>query len=321
MKKTNFLKIAITLVLTILITGAFAQNNPADYDLISADGDVSYVTQGATVPFYVTPDATYHPTWTAFSNNLTAGFVWNFYDDGSWSDGTELTLNVTDNYVEIDANTVGSYPINVREQASAAFGGCEDATGQDFTVNVLAAPTAGITGAGANNAWTVAVANYEYYICGDASAEDLTVTITETGVPAALANYAYSIQKRVVNIDASDAEIGGTETITTAVDHTIGTKYAAATADGGTETVGTAAMPVVGGERTKYEFTLQKPTDAAVAAAEGLVSSVSHKSDYLTVAGGGDVTTYPFSGTVTVVYVVNPAPVTGPIYHISTSNY
>jgi len=317
----NFLKIVLTFVLAFTLTGAFAQGLPADYGLISTDGDVSYVTLDATIPFYVTPDANYHPTWAAFSTNLTAGFVWNFYDDGSWANGTELTLAVTDNYVEIQANTIGSYPINVKEEAPAAFGGCEDATGQDFTVNVIAKPTATITGAGANNAWTVTTAGHEYYICGDAIAENVTMAITETGVPAALASYAYSVQKRVVNLNNLGAEIG-VPVVTTPVDHTTAAKNATATADGGSEVLSSGAMPVVGGLRTKYEFTLQKGTDAPLAAAaEGIVSAVSHKSDYLTVAGGGNITTYPFTGTVTVVYIVNPAPTTGPIYHIPTTDF
>jgi len=298
------------------MTGAMAQNDPADYDLITNDASVSYVTLDATIPLYVTPDAAFHPTWTAFSNNLTAGFVWNFYDDGSWADGTEISLAVTDNYVEITANTVGSYPINVKEQASAAFGGCEDATGQDFTVTVIAKPEAGIVGDGTNNAWTEPTVGYEYFICGDAAAEDLTVSITETGVPAALASYAYEVEKRVVNIDVSDVEDGATEVFSSVADNTIAAKLATGTADGGTETVSTGAMPIVDGKRTKYEFTLRSATDYAGAGADGIISGISHKSDYLTVAGGGDITTYPFTGTTTVTYIVNPAPTTGPVYHI-----
>ncbi|MGC9374113.1 MAG: hypothetical protein ACP5DQ_03615, partial [Bacteroidales bacterium] len=303
--------------MAFMVTGAFAQNDPVDYDLISNDANISYVTLDATIPFYVTPDNVYHPSWTPFSNNLTAGFVWNFYDDGTWADGTELDLTITDNYVEITANTVGSYDINVKEQAPAAFGGCEDGTGQNFTVTVISKPTAGIVGSSGNNAWTEVTAGYEYYICGDAVAEDLTITITETGVPAALASYAYSVEKRVVNINASDVEIDGTETINANfVNHTIASKYATSTADGGTEVVSTGAMPVVGGNRTKYEYTIKTATDYAGAGGEGIISAISHKSDYLTVAGGEDITTYPFTGTVTVTYIVNPAPTTGPIYHI-----
>jgi hypothetical protein len=299
------------------MTAAIAQNDPADYGLISTDGDVSYVTLDATIPFYVTPDANYHPTWAAFSTNLTAGFTWNYYTDLSWTIGTELALAITDNYVEITANTIGSYPINVKEEAPVAFGGCEDATGVDFTVNVIAKPTADITGAAANNAWNTA--GYEYYMCGDAIAEDITMTITETGVPAALASYAYSVQKRVVNITDLGVETGAATT-TTPVDNTIAGKLAGV-ADGGSEVLSTGAMPIVGGLRTKYEFTMQKATDAAAAVAEGIVSAVSHKSDYLTVAGAGNITGYPFTGTVTVVYIVNPAPTTGPIYHIPTTDF
>ncbi|MFP4557256.1 MAG: hypothetical protein ACLFNU_10325 [Bacteroidales bacterium] len=316
MKKQNLLKLATMMIAMFFMTSAMAQGDPADYDLISNDGDVSYVTLDATIPLYVTPDNTFHPSWTPISNDLTADFVWNFSDDGSWTDGTEISLAVTDNYVEITGNTAGSYPINVKEQAPAAFGGCEDPTGQDFTVTVIEKPEAGIVGDGTNNTWTEPTAGYEYYMCGDALAEDLTVTITETGVPAALASYAYEVEKRVVNIDVSDVEDGATEVFSSVADHTIATKLATGTADGGSETVSTGDMPVVDGKRTKYEFTLRSATDYTGSGADGIISGISHKSDYLTVEGGGEITTYPFTGTTTVTYIVNPAPTTGPVYHI-----
>ncbi|MFO7843760.1 MAG: hypothetical protein R6V16_08115, partial [Bacteroidales bacterium] len=82
------------------------------------------------------------------------------------------------------------------------------------------------------------------------------------------------------------------------------------------ETVSTGAMPVVGGERTKYEYTIKTATDYTGTGAEGIISAISHKSDYLAVAGSGEITTYPFTGTLTVTYIVNPAPSTGPVYHI-----
>jgi hypothetical protein len=313
--KMNVLKPAITLLAFFIFAGAFAQNDPADYAAISDDANISYVTLDATIPLYVTPDPIYHSAWTAFSNNLTAGFVWNFYDDGSWAAGNQLGLAVTGNYVEITANTIGSYAINVKEEAPAAYGGCEDPTGRDFTITVIDKPTAAIAGGEASNTWNVVTAGHEYYLCGDALAENLAITITETGAPAALASYAYSVQKRVVNIDISDVEQGVPVT-SDLVNHLVSTKYATTTAGGGSETVSTGLMPVVGGARTKYEFTISSATDYTGAGGPGIISGISQRSDYLTVAAAGDITTYPFTGTTTVVYIVNPSPVTGPIFHI-----
>lgn len=312
----NVLKPAIILLAFFIFAGASAQGDPADYRAISDDAGISYVTLDATIPLYVTPDPVYHSAWTAISNNLTAGFAWNFYNDGSWADGDQLDLAVTGNYVEITANTIGSYAINVKEQAPAAYGGCEDPTGRDFTITVIDKPTAAIAGGGASNTWNVVTAGHEYYLCGDALAEDIGITITETGVPAGLASYAYSVQKRVVNIDISDVEQGVPVVTSDFVNNLVSTKYATATANGGSQIVSTGLMPVVGGARTKYEFTISSATDYAGAGGPGIISGISQRSDYLTIAAAGDITTYPFTGTTTVVYIVNPSPVTGPIFHI-----
>jgi len=215
----------------------------------------------------------------------------------------------------------------------------EDASPRITTINVIAAPTATISGGGVNNTWNVTAAGHDYDICGDAVAEDITVAITETGAPADLTSYAYFVQKRVVNIDATGVEAAASELISTFIDHPIATKYDPVTANGGTEVLTSGAMPVVSYDwdgvgpglavpsRTKYEFTLMKASDAAATSAEGIISGISHKSDYVTidndVAGDGDlgandadISTYPFTGIVTVVYIVNPTPVTGPVYHI-----
>ncbi len=46
-------------------------------------------------------------------------------------------------------------------------------------------------------------AGHEYLICGDAVAENLTVTITETGAPATLTSYAYQVEEVVNNLDVN----------------------------------------------------------------------------------------------------------------------
>jgi len=318
---------ALTLVGAFMLVGANAQDDPLNYSLIGSDpvtANTSYVTLDKTIPFYVKPDPTYHPSWTAFSNNLTADFVWNFYDDGTWADGTEISLVVNNNYVEITANTVGTYTINVKEEAPAAFGGCEDGTGVDFTVVVLPKPTALLTG-GTNtpaNSWSVTTANFSYYGCGSKAAETINLSITETGVPAALQLYAYAVKKRVVILDVNSNEQSVVST-THPIDHKIASK-------GYTNSVNTGALDVLTYDwdgvgpnpatpaRTLYEFTLVKATDAPTGMAEGIISAVSQKSDYLALlTAPTGYTSYPFGATTVVKYIVNPAPVTGPVYHIA----
>jgi hypothetical protein len=59
---------------------------------------------------------------------------------------------------------------------------------------------------------------------------------------------------------------------------------------------------------------LLKASDAPGAAANGIISAISEKSDYI----AGVVSTYAFTDSQ-IVIIVNPAPSTGPIYHIPNS--
>ncbi|HUW06570.1 MAG TPA: hypothetical protein VMW01_09925 [Williamwhitmania sp.] len=322
MKKSTFLKIALTLASALFVSGAMAQGDAADYSLISADAtpNATYVTQGMSVPVYVQPDAIYNPSWVFPSTGLTAGFTWVVTSASSPANITFIQPSSL-NYVEISGVTVGGpYAVNVYEQAPAAFGGCHDA-GIDFNVFVTGKPTAAVSGS-AVAAWTVDAAGHQFHVCGDQGPENLSVAITETGAPVANAGYAYSIQKRSVNIDAADVEIPASVVTSLVDDHTTAAKYHGA----GPEVVSTGALTVLNLKRTKYTFTLLKASDLLVATPEGIVSAISQKSDYVAanVAGGataaaGNITTYPFTGTVTVEYIVNPTPVTGPVYHIANA--
>jgi hypothetical protein len=53
----------------------------------------------------------------------------------------------------------------------------------------------------------------------------------------------------------------------------------------------------------------------ATAVAEGIISAISQKSDFI----AGTQLAYTYTDN-TVVFIVNPAPATGPIYHIP-NNY
>ncbi len=322
--KCYFLKLALVLAGMFATMNLYSQGVVGDYAPISADAieaGVSYVTRDGTIPLYVLPDPVYHPTWAFPSTNITAGFTWVFTADG-WTPGSQLTLSqpadLEDlNYVEITGNTVGGpYLINVIEQAPAAYGGCSDA-GRNFSVVVTGIPTATVAGSDTPaNIWTEGVEGHEYYACGSKAAEDITIEITETGAPAALQFYAYSLQKRVVIIDINGDEV--TEVSNDhIIDHTIETKGITTSANTGALDVldhdfGEGAVPA----RTLYEFTLGPATDAPVGF-NGIVSAISHKSDFLALVDDGDAfTDHPFSGTMVVSYIVNPTPVTGPIYHI-----
>lgn len=314
MKKT-ILKTFLFTFLMFFSYVSFSQVENGDYDEYDANTtaptNVDYVTINTTNGYYVKPDAYYHPNYIDPTWALTADFIWNW--SISTNPGTATIDTHTDNYVEITYPATGDYVIEVAEQAPASFGGCADGTPTIMNVTVLPVPTASIVGANVGGL-NVVTANYEYYACGNQASEDLTITITETGVPAALSSYAYAVEKRVVNINNSNVETG-TATSSYLVNYTTSSKKQILTADGGTETIPTGALDVINNARTKYEFTLLQPTDLSTT--EGIVSAVSHKSDYI----NGTIRTYPFSGTVKVVYIVNPAPQTEEIYHIPSLNY
>lgn len=313
--KTNFLKIALTLVLALVVTGVMAQI-PADYSADNATEDV-YQTVSTSFRLYVAPDVNYSPTYTA-DGTIGAGVQWTWTIPAALganaegiSDGTAQGLN----YITFSnpATTGGPYTVQVAE--SNAGGACVGAA-QSQDVYIIAAPTATITGTPADANWQQVVANLEYQRCTEmAGGENLTVTFAETGVLAAMANYGYGIQLVRTAYEPDGVTIADGPTTSTVVDNLLSAKVAGGANDGGSRVESSGALTWyndgVDNHRTKYEFTLIKASDAPVAAANGIVSQISHKSDYI----GGTVTTYPFTGN-TITYWVNLPPVTGPIYHI-----
>lgn len=297
---------ALAMVAVLFVANAFAQ--PANY--VEATED-TYHTTGKDVRLYVRPDAVYSPGWV-----LNANSRWTFTYPVALNGITAPASGALspNNYLTITAPPAGTYVINYVE-TNIAFS-CDDG-GLSHTLRVLPVPTAAIT-VSAGAGWTQVIANKEYYRCGDdADGETVTVTFTETGVRAADARYAFRVQRRVVNIDESNNEIGASLVSTDVADYQTGAtlKYHANVADGGTWTFNQATLPILNSARTKYEFILYKAT--GVPGAEGVVSAISHKSDYDFVAGAmGTIVSHPFTGLTTVTYIVNPTPVTGPIYHI-----
>ncbi len=336
MKKSNFLKLAFIVVAMFAFASSFAQGVSTNYVNIApgtaATGlNLSFVTEGKAIPLYVTPDVNYHPSWVFPSTGLTPNFTWSV--TGAAITGGSLTLNQpsTLNYFELTGVTIGGpYLINAKEVAGAAFGGCSDA-GLNFNIQVLPKPTAGIIGAALDASWQTTTAGYSYYRCGNlAGGENLTVTISELGVLTANASYAFSIEKRSVNIDVANAEIVASIVASNLVDHPTTAKYAGVN-DGATQIITTGALNVLNSLRTKYTFTLKRGSNLpGLPAAQGVVSAVSQKSDYVTamnlplagnnVMGLDEITMYPFTNPVIVQYIVNPNPTTGPIFHIP-NNY
>jgi hypothetical protein len=321
MKKSNFLKITFTLVMAFVITGAFAQI-PADYTETQLTEATSYQTVSKNFTLYVLPDPIYSPTYTVDGTiNADAEWTWNLGGLTGVAPWTDNAVAIANNYVEISSPAEGTYTVNAKEGNSAT--GCDDGTGIDLTVEVIKAPTAVIAGTVANVNYTWNGAGpYEACVPTTTGAEAISVTITEDAdLPVNLRAYAFSVAEVVDNVTAADFTVTDGAVSNQTFDYDRSGKLSTATVglpaghtftsvlanDYSTYSFATAALVVENNKPTRYTYTLAAASDGTT----GIVSAISQKSDY-----GGAVIEHGF-GATTVTYVVLPAPVTGPIYHIA----
>ena len=319
MKKTNIFKIAMTLVMAFMITGAFAQ--PFEDANYSEDNATDmYQTVGKSFGLYVIPDANYSPLY-AGAGTIGAGVQWTWTFAGLGASGAIVSgIAQGSNYVEF-SNPASTGPYSVVVAESNTAGAC---AGGNITqvVNIIETPAgAALTATHTDADWLELVADLEYQRCTEMLAgEDITVTFDEVGVPAAMANYAYGVEMVQTAYDTDGTTVINTSVAATVINYDTDGKVAGGAIDGGsvTELCGVALeyYDNAGTDcRTKYEFTLIEASNGPGAAFEGIISQISHKSDYIDAA----VTTYAFLGN-TVTYWINLPPVTGPIYHIP-NNY
>ncbi len=181
---------------------------------------------------------------------------------------------------------MSDFTVNVKESAPDAWGGCEDATGTDVTIRVVAAPTIDdfpyFDGLGAS----------PYLVCAPFTANP---NIEVTGFP----NFEVIVSLTSQEIDFSGVLQGSPVLILD--------EDAVSVGGGNSLTRGTGTyvfdtdrvLDILGGhQRTQYVYTVH-----------GITDNVSRKSDFLS-----GQTLYGAGTTYTII--VNPAPSTGPIYHI-----
>jgi len=322
MKKSTLLKMALTLVGAFMFTGAMAQNPPTPYvrydSDVTAPDTIDYVTfktGGTIMGYYALPDPFYHPSYVA-SGTITTGFTW------TWTNptdpGTAATFSAaSNNYVQITYPSTGIYVINVAEKAPAGFGGCEDASPTVMRVTVIDPPTFTINAPALSST------------CGDQPAQTVSAAIVEQ-VPANWASYAFLVTVEIDELDVNDNVIDdGTEA--NLHDFKLSSKLKTPTLTGTSPNYAwsftTAALNVNNSHRTRYVYRFKKASDAT-GTAQGFVSAITQKSDYIN-PGIANLNTYGFTagtnvtldaGVATITYIVNPAPSTGPIYHIP-NNY
>jgi len=294
------MKLALTFVAMFAIAELNAQILTV-YSATQATEANSYQTVGKDFKLIALPDPVYSPSYVAADNGPlgpTSQWTWTY----AGLTGTPLTTVASDtNLIAFTNPAIGVYPINVVE--SNTLGGCAGGSIL-LTVNVVAAPTAVVTTGNPDQA------------CGDQPSANVVVTFTEN-VPNTMAGYAFGINEIVEEINPSDVVLNVYTAshslynfLTTAKAKTGTAGFAAATPSF-TFTFPTANLVVRNNHRTRYTYTLVNASDVATA---GVVSAISQKSDF-----GGSVTSYAFGAKTTYVAIVNPAPITGPIYHISNT--
>ncbi len=298
MKRSTLMKLALVVATMFLFTGAYAQIL-TDYSEVETV--TMYQTAGRSFRLYVLPDPIYSPSYSAASNSpLGANARWTFTFTGLTA-ALPVTSGtaVAQNWVEFTNPSVGTYAVDVAE--SNTLIGCIDASPRTTNIIVIAAPSA--TCPTADN----------LTFCGDQPAQSIVLNITEN-VPDALAAYAFSVEEEVQQIDGSGTPIGAPTVNSTFVNFTLASKAKHPAQLGGntpnfTYTFNSSPLVVLSNNRTRYTYTFRKASDAG-SVADGIISAISHKSDYVQ-----GLTSYAFVDNQ-VVFIVNPAPVTGPVYHI-----
>jgi len=333
MRKINILRAVLSVATAMLLTGGvFGQNPPAPYALYDANkaapSTVDYVTfktGGTTMGYYALPDPVYHPNYVA-TGALTANFVWNW----TVNNGGAITYPVatfTANYAQITYPAAGNYAVTVVEQASAAFGGC---TGSTTNMNVTAInPPTGTASIAPGGTWQAITPNVSYQICSNQSAQTVTVAFNEA-VPNILASYAFQVTETKELLDGTGAVIATPQAETVVQDFPLATKLKGTNLGGLPSAAFNAATPAftftfltdaldimqnLGVDaRTRYTYRVTRTGDAAQ---NGFASNISQKSDFIS----GTVNYYNFTNQ-TVSFIINPAPVTGPIYYVPNNfNY
>jgi hypothetical protein len=294
--KKNVLKLTAMALLCLGINTAYSQI-PAGYQDVD---ETVYQTQGRTFRLYVLPDAVYSPDYNldgTLGSTARWGWTWTFSEG---ADGSKAPAN--ENWVEMADPAIGSYVFTVAE--SSTIIGC---TGADRikNVEVIAPPTATITNADITDQ------------CGNLGAQDIVVSISEN-VPDAFSAYSFRISRLVQTIDINGDEIDEIST-GNLVEFPLAGKLNSADTRfvwnaGGNHafTIPSDALNIENSQRTRYTYTLEPVSGVT---GSGIVSAISQKSDFI----AGSVNANAFGAKTQLVFVINPAPVTGPIYHIPNS--
>lgn len=312
MKRVFNMRTILTVAAFFATVGIFAQSTDvpgtaAQYDETAT---TTYMMEGTTVPLYAEPDAYFHPSYDPdVAGSLTAGFTWTWSDDAGVGDLTYSQNDAQDNYVEVTAavGSAGSYTVNVLENAPAAWGGCNDGTGEDLTLVVVAQPDATLSEDGTGGS--------PYNLCeGDG---DLPTAVS-ADISDGWQNYrlVWTLEIKTLTSAGADNDYYDTDKTTvlaTAPASAYAEEYTTAVPEEVAASGAHAVTSVAGGftvidnSSTVYTYTLTSINDQA-----------SRFGEFIALGGvdggAGTFTYYAIGETVSIQ--VNPTPDTGPIYHI-----
>ena len=284
MKKTNFLKIALTLVMAVAFIGVFGQEKPVHFSV--DNGTAHTVTVNKAIQFFVTPDTYFNPNYTVGGGwVVTSTFLWNSDGTltGTSNPGTDATYSSTSVInPDITFPVTGAYVIGARESAD-----CNGSI-QLQTVTVIAAPSMDFGGRAD-----------DLDNCGDLAAMDVLFDIDANTATTFWVDYTLTIDNLLADKVTLDANISTTPTAD---------KVYAAAGDG--LVLENRAFTVQNTKVTRYTYTLT-----------GINDAVSRVSDYVAPNGRAwpiaTFTNYAAGADNTFVIVVLPAPTTGPIFHLA----
>lgn len=351
------MRVGRILLLGLFVSGlgmsaAFAQpaDGHADYSDDATNGykradkttpaNISYQTEGKTLPYYVAPSKISHPALSIPRNVLVFNpgdlhATWKWTENGT----TFLTLPAgpqADNKADITVNTPGTANVEVVEVSADCGDGAMSkiqiiGTGKP-KLKVLSAEllTVGaITSAAATGTDVIAAAQsmkgFMYSTCDiskiTGKSVKLTLQSTEDNLPVADALRKYSF---TVNCVVYRHKNDGTYTIvgasTASIDHNSANKAFVDGATGSDFTVTipaiTAPDPVQNEDYVDVIFYL-----GGSEGRDGVASSISHRSDNPLTAGftTANITSYPYDKTNDELFAMvrlTDKPKTGPIYHI-----
>lgn len=311
MKKNITKKLLAAFAVAILFTGLSQAQILSDYieSVTGGAEEIDSVTVGATTRLYVMPDLVFSPSYNATTNaNLGADQRWTW--SGDYSKGA-----ANENWFDNTWGSTGNYKIKVIE-SNVNFV-CTD-PGDSIYVEVIDAPAVTFNTTDGTPVF-YGTSGSPLSLC-----ESDNRTLTDYFQALVTHEIADDADSRIqlhykITVDTSD-DAGATWTNIPADSglYYNGTQVTALTVPGQSHNLavppnagsGTSGFVAINGAMSRYTYSLV-----------GITDKISRKSDYNGVILPTATTGWTLYDTTveTAVVIINPVPVTGPIYHISNT--